>query len=92
MAIQMKNILPISTVKRDFLRLIKQVEEESSPIVITRDGRAAGVLMSVEEYEGILETMELLKDPNFLDRLKEAEEDLKAGRVHSFDEVFPDEN
>ena len=88
----MKNILPISTVKREFLRLIKQVEEESSPIVITRDGRAAGVLMSVEEYEGILETMELLKDPNFLDRLKEAEGDLKAGRVHSFDEVFPDEN
>lgn len=86
--IPLKNILPVSTVKKNLMQLLKQLESESSSIVITRDGKAAGVLMSADEYEGLLETMEIVRDPEIMQALKRGEEDYKKGKYYTHEEVF----
>ena len=49
------------------------------------------VMMAEEDYEGLLETLELLSAPGFRKGLKRAEADVAAGRVHSMEEVFGQE-
>lgn len=52
----------LSEAKTQLARLLREVEELGERYVITRSGRAAGVLLSVDEYEGLLETLEILAD------------------------------
>ena len=46
------------------------------------------VLMSGEDYESLLETLELLSQPDIAKSIKEARADIKAGRTKSLKEVF----
>ncbi|MBI4411290.1 MAG: type II toxin-antitoxin system Phd/YefM family antitoxin [Deltaproteobacteria bacterium] len=70
------------------MKLLKKVEEEGNPLVITKDGRTAGVLMSGEEYEGLMETLEILSDKQLLKQLKKADEDFRKGRLYTHEQVF----
>ena len=55
--------------------------------VITRRGRAEGVLLSAEEFEGLLETLEILADKALVKRLVAADEELAHGGGHSLEQV-----
>ena len=46
------------------------------------------VLISEEDYDSLLETLELLSTPGLRESIREAKADIKAGRVKSLDEVF----
>ncbi|MBI2340038.1 MAG: type II toxin-antitoxin system Phd/YefM family antitoxin [Deltaproteobacteria bacterium] len=83
-----KNILPVTTVKRDLMKLLKKVQEEGNPLVITKDGKTAGVLMSGEEYEGLMETLEILGDKQLMRQLKKADEDFRKGHSYTHEQVF----
>lgn len=56
-------------------------------MVITRNGRPAGVVLSSDEYEALAETLEVLEDEEALEALRESEADIRAGRSYSLDEV-----
>ena len=51
-----------------------------------REGDA--ILMAEEDYEGLLETAELLRVPGLKTSLRRAERYIKAGRVSTMDQVF----
>ena len=80
--------LPLSEAKTHLARLLSRVEEVGEQFVITRSGRPAGVLMSVEEYEGLLETLEILADAGLMKQIQRGIEDLEAGRTVGHDEVW----
>ena len=67
--------------------LLDEVNERHEHVVITRNGRPAGVILSSEEYEALAETLEVLGDDDVLDALRESEADVRSGRVHSLDDV-----
>ncbi len=49
--------------------------------VITRHGRAEAVLLGADDYEGLLETLQILSDRETVQRLLEAEEDFGKGEA-----------
>jgi len=56
------------------------VNDDHEPVIITRDrGKAAAVLMSLEDFASYEETRYLLKSPRNAERLLEATADLEAG-------------
>jgi prevent-host-death family protein len=83
------SILPATTVKRRFLELLGQLGGERSVVTITRNGVPAGVLMSVEEYEALLETVEILADPGLMRALRRARRGFARGRTLRHDQVWP---
>lgn len=85
-----KNILPVTMVKRDLMGLLKKIEQGGDPLVITRDGRAAGVLLNPDEYESLMETLEILSDKSLIKSLKKADLDFRKKRIYTHDEVFGD--
>lgn len=88
--ISTKNILPVTTVKRNLMKLLKKLENDGEPVVITKDGRAAGLLISPEDYDGLVETREILSDKELVKILKQSVEDHKKGRTFTHEEVFAD--
>jgi prevent-host-death family protein len=83
-----KNVVPVTTLKRDLMKLLKKVDERGDLYLITRDGKSAGILMSVDEYEGLMETLQILSDRALLRSLKRAEEDFRKGRTYTHKQVF----
>lgn len=80
--------LSITEVRNKFLTLIREAKELLEEIIITKNGKPEAVLMSYEEYEGWLETLEITRDPELMAGIREAKADIKAGRLYTQEEAF----
>jgi antitoxin YefM len=67
--------------------LLARAHDRFDRFVITRRGRAEAVLLSSEEFDGLLETLEILSARAQVRRLVEADEELSAGGGHSLEDV-----
>ncbi len=67
--------------------LLARVNDRFERFVITRRGRAEAVLLSSDEFDGLLETLEILSDKDHVKRLVEADEELTGGGGHTLEEV-----
>lgn len=76
----MDKIIPISDLQTSAKRIVDLVKKTRDAVVITQRGRPAALLVSFDEYEGLLRTVEEMTDPGWRERLAEAEQDSKAGR------------
>jgi len=54
-------IVPLGEFKAQAAKLLKRLEESGEPVVITQNGRPAGVLLSPREYDRIQEQQRLLE-------------------------------
>jgi antitoxin YefM len=58
---------------------MEEVCDNHTPIVITRQSERSVVIMSLEDFEALEETVYLLKSPKNAQRLKQANEEVKTG-------------
>jgi len=86
----LQKILPVTKVKREFLDILKAMEEEYATITVTRNGEPVGVMMTPDRYESLLETIEILSDKKVLRSLKSSQKDFNSGKVYSHKEVWQD--
>ncbi len=78
----------ISEAKAQLPRLLSDVVELGEGVIITRSGRPAGVLVSFDEYEGLLETLEILADSELAAAVRAGLDDAAAGRTVSHAELW----
>ena len=69
-----QDIQPLSTFRANAASLVQQVRETKRPLVLTQHGRSAAVVLDVEEYEAMVEEIELLRD------VRQAEYELDSGQ------------
>ena len=73
--------------RQDLFRLVKKSVKGHVPVHITsKDG--AAVLISEEDYESLLETLELLSMPGLRQSIADARADIKAGRTKPLRAMF----
>jgi len=65
---------PLRTVRDHLSEFIERVEHQHERVVITRNGRAAAVLISPEDLSALEETLDLLSDKQAMGELREAEQ------------------
>jgi prevent-host-death family protein len=83
-----QKIMPVTKVKRNFLEILKVMQEDDSTITLTRNGEAVGVMMTPDRYEALFETIEILADRQVMAALEASAKDFKEGRVVSEKEVW----
>ena len=76
------NIIPVSDLRQDAAKVLKQVKDSREPVVITQRGRAAAVMLSVEAFEQSERDIELLR------LLAKGEREIEAGEGHDLDSVL----
>ena len=79
--------VPFAEARRRLSELLSRVSANNEHVIITRNGEPEAVMLAPAEYESILETLDILSDPETMTALAESEEDLRAGRVVTFEEV-----
>ena len=72
-----EDIKPISYIKSNTAKILRQIKEKNNPVVITQNGEAKAVLMDVGQYQQIFDTINLLKI------LSIGENDIKNQRTYT---------
>ena len=84
------NMVSATEARKQLFNLIQRALRAHDPVRIQhRDGGV--VLVSEEDYEGLLETLELLSVPGMRESVVEAQADIAAGRVASVEQIFGDD-
>jgi antitoxin YefM len=73
--------------RQNLFRLVRKSVKGHVPVKITsKEGDA--VLISEEDYEGLLETLELLSVPGMRKSIREAKGEIRAGKTKSLKQIF----
>lgn len=72
-----KDIVPLSEFKTNLSKMFKSLQNEEHPLIITQNGKPAGVLLSPENYD------ELVYRKSFLDSVGKGIADAERGRMDS---------
>ena len=62
--------LPLAEVKNRLSEVVEQVESQHARVTITKHGRPAAVVMSVDDLESLEETLRVLSDPDLLAQVR----------------------
>jgi antitoxin YefM len=81
------SIESLATVKANLSTFVDQVEHEHERVTVTRNGRPAAVLISVDELEALEETLDILSTPGALEEIKQAQADIDAGNYVTGEEL-----
>ena len=80
-------IISITEARKEIFKIMEEVQKPNTIYTFTVEGSPQAVLLSKEEYDSIMATMELLSEPDFVKDLIEAEEDYVKGNYSTWDKV-----
>jgi antitoxin YefM len=75
----MDKTLPLANVKAHLSEIVDEVESGHDRVVLTRNGRPAAVLLSPRDLEALEETLDLLSQPEAMEEIRKARQELDAG-------------
>ena len=83
----MVNTMSMKELRPELPNVIDQIDSKLDRFVITKRGKPVAVMMSIDDYESLMETLDILADPETMKRIRKSEEDIKKGRVRSWQEI-----
>ena len=74
------DVIGYSAARQQLAKLMDSVVEDRRPVIVTRRKASAVVMLALEEYEAMAETLHLLRSPKNARRLQKAVRDADARR------------
>ncbi len=85
----MARTLSLSEVKTRLPELVVGIQEREEEVIVTKNGRPAAILMNIDEYTRLKETLDVLSDPELMRQIAESRAFYKTKRKGlSFEDVF----
>lgn len=76
-----RDVQPLSAFRANAAGFLDQVRSTKRPLVLTQHGRSAAVVMDVDQYEALIEEIEVIRD------IREAKAELVRGEGIPHEEV-----
>lgn len=83
----MYNYITLKQLRPNLPRIVDEVDEELDRYIISKHGKPIAVLLSVDDFESLLETAEEVKDQENFRRIKKGLEEARAGRTVDWKKV-----
>lgn len=82
----MTKTIPLAEAKKSLSAIIKDVDEKYDRFTITKNGVDAAVILSSEEFEGFLETLDILSRKEERDAIARAKKQVRTGKTVSIND------
>lgn len=79
-------ILPATEVRNNFAHVLSELKKQGLPCLVTQNGRAVAAMLSIDQYEALMDALEDYvdaNDPEFHRDIALAEEELKNGQYRT---------
>jgi prevent-host-death family protein len=73
--------------RRELTKLPEKLEARPATVAVTRRGKPVLAIMTWEDYEAILETLEILSDEDAVEQLRRSIREVKEGKTVSWEEA-----
>jgi prevent-host-death family protein len=80
-------ILPLNEVKTRFSAIADEVAATHDRVIVTRNGKPHVMVISVDDFESLQMTRELLAEPGAVRDILAADREIAAGEYHTLDEL-----
>lgn len=77
----MHKTVTASEARNGFFDILKSVKTPGVFVMITHEGHPAGVLMSADEFDGWMETLDIMSNPEEVAAIKEGMREKERGEV-----------
>ncbi|MBT9131358.1 type II toxin-antitoxin system Phd/YefM family antitoxin [candidate division NPL-UPA2 bacterium Unc8] len=81
------NTISVRELRPKLADVLKAVHDKFDRYIIIKRGRPEAVIMSIDDYESILETMDIQSDRALMRHIGKAEKEIKQGRGHSLEKI-----
>lgn len=71
--------MPLAEVKNRLSEVVDRLEREHGRVIITKHGRPAAVVITIEDLEDLEETLNVLSDPKLMRRVRQAQSEIDTG-------------
>jgi len=80
-----KEIISISDARKRIFQIADDVQKANNYYTLTEKGRAKAVILSFDDFEAWVETMEVLRTcPDIMDDINELKRDIKSGAYKKY--------
>lgn len=79
--------LPLAEVRANLSKLVDEAVRTHERIEVTRKGRRAAVILGADDYDAIMETLDILSDPDAMADLRQGREAIVRGDFYTLDDV-----
>ena len=83
-----QDYIPVTKAKSRLLSIIRKIESSDDTVAITKKGVPEAVLLSMNKFEGLVETLEVLSDEKAMKSIRKSIKEAREGKWLDFDEVF----
>ena len=83
----MVNTISIRELRPKLAEVMENIHEKFDRYIVTKRGVPEVVMLSIEDYESILETLEIESDKELMKRIKKSEQDLQKKKGVSLDKI-----
>ena len=71
---------------RSLSHLVKELDESPGVVSVQRYGKPVLAIMTWDDYEGLMETLEIMKDPESMESFRRAVKQFQDGEGRDFEE------
>lgn len=83
----MTTVIPLTELRPKLPEVVEHVSKYLDRFIITRRGKPEAVILSEEDYESLLETLDILSDQKLVKEIRDAYLDLKKGKGISWEQA-----
>ena len=81
---------PLAEVRQDLSRFVEEAVTTHARFDITRNGKRAAVLLAADDYDSLIETLDVLSDPELVRDIQRGLAEAEAGETVSHEQVVAD--
>ncbi|MBT4002515.1 MAG: type II toxin-antitoxin system Phd/YefM family antitoxin [Desulfobacula sp.] len=78
---QIDSYIPVTKAKTKLLNMIRNFDNREDTIAITKNGIPKAVIMSMDQYQSICETMEIMTNKDIMLQIMSSIKDVKANKT-----------
>jgi antitoxin YefM len=79
--------IPLAEARANLSKLVDEAVSTHQRVEVTKNGRRAAVILSAEDYDSMVETLDILSDRELVADIQGARAEAERGDVFSLDEV-----
>lgn len=80
--------IPLAEARANLSRIVDEAVRTHERVEITRNGVRAAIVLSADDYDSLLETLDILSDAELVRELRDAMEESAAGTTLTTEEVL----
>jgi len=77
----MTKTIPLAEAKKSLSAIIKDVDEKFDRFAVTKNGVEKAIILSSEEFEGLMETLDILSHKEEREAITRAKEQVRKGKT-----------